>query len=77
MLVIQSNATELSIVGDFCRLQQGKMSKVDIKIKRVKSPLLGKKKGKMQRDRETENTDQSCFEGSVQNPKEHKGEFIP
>lgn len=49
MLVIQSNATELSIAGDFCRLQQGKTSKADIKIKKVKSPLLGKNKGKCEK----------------------------
>lgn len=47
MLVIQPNAAALSIASDFCRLQQGKMRKADIKIKRAKSPLLGKNKGKM------------------------------
>lgn len=54
MLVIQSNATELSMAGDFCRLQQGKTSKADIKIEKVKSPLLGKNEENVRRQGDRE-----------------------
>lgn len=50
------------------------MNKADIKIKRVKSPLLREKTKEKCRDRKAENRDQNCFENSVQSLKGYRGE---